>query len=47
MKINAKMKKKIVKVNSEWIKFKKSCFFFFENHFNDSLSLLFKILNFK
>lgn len=33
MKINAKMKKKIVKVNSEWIKFNKSCFFFFENHF--------------
>lgn len=28
MKINAKMKKKIVKVNSEWIKFNKSCFFF-------------------
>lgn len=46
MKINAKMKKKIVKVNSEWIKFNKSCFFF-DNHFNDSLSLLFKILNFK
>lgn len=29
MKINAKMKKKIVKVNNEWIKFNKSCFFFF------------------
>lgn len=37
MKINAKMKKKIAKwkVNSEWIKFNKFCFFFFENHFND------------
>lgn len=47
MKINAKMKKKIVKVNSEWIKFNKSCFFFLRIILSDSLSLLFKILNFK
>lgn len=39
MMINAKMKKKIAKwkVNSEWIKFNKSCFFF-ENHFNEFIA---------